>query len=109
MKYIMLSLLLFGLTRCASNNPMVIAGYDDLTEQDQIPYVDIPCYRETLVHGSDTFEQKRMISAYRLRENQGYLLRFKDTKGDDKLTYLVEMDTACSVTRVTTSFPMEER
>jgi hypothetical protein len=109
MKYVLAVCLLFGLSRCAPTNPTTIAGYDDLTEKDQIPYVDIPCYRENMVHGGDTFQQRRLISAFRLHENQGYLLKFKDTKGDEKLTYLVEMDTACLITRVTTAFPMEKR
>ena len=108
MKRLALLGLLFVFTQCAPTNPVTIEGYDDLTEKDQIPYVDIPCYNENIVHGSDTFAQRRLISAFRLHENQGYLLRFKDTKGDEKLTYLVEMDTACQVTRVTTAFPMEK-
>ena len=109
MKYFAAICLLFVFAQCAPTSPVTVAGYDELTDKDQIPYVDIPCYRENMVHGSDTFAQRRLISAYRLHENQGYLLRFKDTKGDEKLTYLVEMDTACVITKVTTAFPMEKR
>jgi hypothetical protein len=109
MKYLIAAIVLLFLTKCAPTNPLVIAGYEDLTAKDQVPYVDIPCYRDNLVHGADTFQQRRLTEAYRLHNNAGYLLRFKDSKGDEKLTYLVETDTACVVTRVTTAFPMEKK
>jgi hypothetical protein len=107
MKNILLVVCLFAFTQCAPTNPVKIAGYEELTGDDEIKYSDIPCHTDAIVHAADTFDQRQLVNAYRLHNNQGYLLRFKDRKGDEKLTYLVEMDSICSVTRVTTAFPME--
>lgn len=108
MKYLLFATLLFAFTQCAPTNPVKIAGYD-LTDNDQIRIEDVPCDTQSLVHNTDTFMRREFISAYRLHDNQGYLLRFKDRKGNNKLTYLVETDSACQVTKVTTAFPMNEK
>ena len=108
MKYLLFATLLFALTQCAPTNPVKIAGYD-LTADDEIKFTDIPCHTPTFVHAADTFHERELQTAYKLRNNEGYLLRFKDRKGDEKLTYLVETDNDCQVTKVTTAFPMEER
>ena len=108
MKYLIAAVLLFALTQCAPTNPIKIAGYD-VGNEDEIKYTDIPCYTPKIIHDTDTFEERRVLDAYRLHDNQGYLIRFKDRKGKERSTYLVEMDTACVVTRVTTAFPQDEK
>jgi hypothetical protein len=108
MKYLFLATLVFALTRCAPTNPIKIAGYD-VSNDDEIKYTEIPCFTPRIIHGSDTFEERRVLDAYRLHENQGYLVRFVNGKGKDKSQYLVEMDTACQVTRVATVLPAEDK
>ena len=108
MKYLLFATLLFAFTQCAPTNPIKIAGYD-VSNDDEIKYTDIPCFTPRIIHDTDTFEERKILDAYRLHDNQGYLIRFKDRKGAERSTYLVEMDTACAVTRVTTAFPMDQQ
>ena len=108
MKYLLVATLVFAFTQCAPTNPVKIAGYD-VTDKDEIRIEEVPCDTQFIVHGTDTFMRREFVSAYKLDENGGYLLRFKDRKGNDKLTYVVETDSACQVMKVTTAFPMNEK
>src|SRR5688572_14949724 len=111
MKYLLFATLLFAFTQCAPTNPIKIAGYD-VSSEDEIKYTEIPCFSPRIIHGTDTFDERRILDAYRLHDNEGYLIRFKDRRDPDisnaeRNTYLVELDSACQVMRVNTVLPVD--
>lgn len=112
-KYVILATLVFALTQCAPTNPIKIAGYD-VSSEDEIQYTEIPCFNPRIIHGSDTFDERRILDAYKLDNRQGYLIRFKDrkeegVKNSERNTYVVELDSACQVMRVNTVLPIDDK